>query len=272
MKNIIVSLICVLGMMYGADNRLVVLDPASIEIIYELGGGEQIVGIATLQQSQIEPMEKTSKLASVGTFSHPSIEKIVKLKPTLVILSLYSIGLKDRLAQLGIETLYVEATELKGLNDNIVALAKILDKKEEGEKLIKRIESELKKLGEQPLNKSAIFVFSSNPIMGFADNSMVADIFRVIGVKNLTAPSKIQRPILSIESILKADPDMIILGIQATDPEEFIRLNPALKKLSAYKNHQIFVYPNTHTLLRISPTIIERIKAFKQALEANLKQ
>lgn len=263
----IMSCVCVLFAQKFAHHRLVVLDPASIEIIYELGSGDDIVAIAHLQQSAIAPKEKTEKLPSVGSFSNPSIEKILSFKPTLVILSSYSLGLKERLEKLGIATLYLQAQRLDDLFTNITTLADLLHKQKAGEKLKDSIREALLGLQKDPIKKSAIFLFSTNPLMGFADNSVIADIFRIIGVENLTPASEAQRPIISSEFILKANPDMIILGIQAQDPAVLLQQNPAFKNLKAAQNKHIIAYPYTYSLLRVSPSIVGHIKSFKESLE-----
>ena len=250
-----------------AQERLVVLDPASIEIIYELGSGDEIIAIAHLQHSNIAPKDKTSKLPSVGSFSNPSIEKIISFKPTLVILSSYSLGLQERLAQLGIKTMYLQAKRLSDLEKNITTLATLLHKEKAGIALNNRIKEEFLLLEQEPLNKSALFLFSSNPLMGFTDNSVIADIFALIGVKNVTPLSEIDRPIISSEFILKTNPDMIVLGIEAKDSQILLKQNPALKNTKAAKNNHIFAYPHTYSLLRVSPSIVEHIKAFKEILQ-----
>ncbi|MCW1715632.1 ABC transporter substrate-binding protein, partial [Campylobacter jejuni] len=43
----------------NAKERLVVLDPASIETLFMLKAEDQIVGIATLQHSNIYPKDQT---------------------------------------------------------------------------------------------------------------------------------------------------------------------------------------------------------------------
>ena len=106
--------------------------------------------------------------------------------------------------------------------------------------------------------------------MAFSDNSLVADILRILGIKNLTVKSEIQRPIISSEFILKQDPDMIILGITVEDSKELIKQNEVLQNTKAYKNGHIFSYDKTHSLLRLSPTMVDRIKEFKQVLKSNL--
>lgn len=265
MKKIIALLACVASLCL-ATQRLVVLDPASIEIIYMLGAGESIKGIASLQHSNIYPEEQTSKLTSVGSFSNPSIEKILALKPTLVVVSSYSIALEPRLKELGIKTLYLEATRLDDMYKNITTLAKLLGKEKEGKELIAKTKSELEALKKEPLNKRAIFLFSSNPLMAFSQNSMMADILQIIGVTNLTPPSDIQRPIITSEFIVRQNPNLILISLQATSTQTLIDENPSLKATQAFKDNNIFFYDKVHRLMRISPTIPEHIKAFKATL------
>lgn len=250
-----------------SPERLVVLDPASIEIIYELGSGDKIVAIATLQQSNIQPIEKTIKLQSVGTFSNPSVEKILSLKPDLVILSSYSLALEPRLKDLGIKSLYLEAWRLEDLFNNVSTLGEILDKKEEAKVLNERLRGEFEELKKEPINKSAIFLFSSNPLMAFSNNSMIADILRLIGITNLTPDSEIKRPIITKEYIITQNPDMLLLGIQAKSSEQLIAQNPALKSIKAYQNKEIFAYEPIHSLLRISPNITKQIARFKEFIQ-----
>ena len=268
MKKIL-SLLFVALSLCIAKHRLVVLDPASVEIIYMLKAQDSIKAIATLQKSSIYPEEKTSKLPSVGSFSHPSIEKILSFKPSLVILSSYSIGLEDRLKELGINTLYLSADRLEDMYKNITHLASILDKQKEGQELIAKVKDDLNELKKNPLNKRGIFLFSSNPLMAFSQNSMIADILELIGVKNLTPTSKIKRPIITNEYILRQDPNLIIIGIQAQSVDDLIAQNPALKATKAFKENKIFFYENVHRLLRISPTLPQNIKTFKEYLEGH---
>ncbi|MGX2970986.1 ABC transporter substrate-binding protein [Helicobacter sp. T3_23-1059] len=255
------------------EQRLIVLDPASIEIIYLLGKGESIKAIASMQHSHIYPQEQTSKLASVGSFSNPSVEKILSLKPNLVILSLYSLGLQERLENLGIKTAYLEANRLEDMYENIAKLASLLGVEQRGAELILKTKQEIESLRKEASfkGKSAVFLYSSNPLMAFNDNSVIADILRVLGLENKTISTNVARPILSNEFLLKANPDMLILGVQANDISALIAQNPALKNLKAYKNGAILTYPKAHRLLRVSPTIVDGIKELKSMLEQGTK-
>lgn len=262
MKKILFLMFICLNFLYSKE-RLIVLDPAAVEIIYMLGAQDQIKAIASLKHSNIYPQEKTSKLNSVGTFSNPSLEKIVLLKPSLVILSSYSLGLKENLDKLKIKSLYLKAQNLNDIKENIKILSKIVDKEKEGEELIQNYEKDLENLKENKTDKRGIFLYSSNPLMAFAKDSIIYDIFEILGIKNLELDTNIKRPIVSNEFILKNNPDIIILGISANNINDLIKLNPFIKHTNAYKNNQIYFYKNTHTLLRLSPMITKRIQDFK---------
>ncbi|ELD5173969.1 ABC transporter substrate-binding protein [Campylobacter upsaliensis] len=250
----------------NAKERLVVLDPASVETLFMLGAGEQIVGIANLQHSNIYPSDKSSKLTSVGTFSNPSLEKIVSLKPSLVILSSYSLNLEEGLKNFGIKSLYLKANHFDDIKKNIQILAQITHKNEEGKRLIKEFEQGLESLKNDPLNQSAIYLYSNNPLMAFNDNSLMAEILTLIGIKNLSPKSQIERPIISAEFILRQNPDLLILGINAN--QDFLTQNALLSQTKAVKTGQIYTNEKTHILLRLSPKIIERIAEFKRALKS----
>lgn len=249
--------------------RLVVLDPASIETMFMLGEGDKIVGIAHLQHSNIYPQEQTKNIASVGTFSNPSLEKIVQLKPTLVLLSSYTLNLEQQLKNFGIPTLYLKAESLEDIQTNIQTLAKIVHQEQKGEELLADFYESLETLRQNPIGKSALYLYSSNPLMAFADNSLIAEILRLVGITNLSPKSEIQRFTISSEFIARKNPDMLILGIQIHDIESFKNANPLLRNTTAFKNSAIFFNPNTHILLRLSPKITDRILEFKTKIQEN---
>ena len=101
--------------------RIVVLDPAAVEMIYLLGSEDKIVGIAKLEKSEIWPEDKTGKLESVGTFIRPSLEKIISLKPDMVIGSFHTTETMDKsLKSNGIEIMKIRASSIEEIFENLV--------------------------------------------------------------------------------------------------------------------------------------------------------
>lgn len=243
--------------------KLVVLDPATIELIYGMGGEDQIAGIAHLQRSNIKPVEKTKNLPSVGTFSHPSVEKILELKPDLVLLSAYSIGLKDQLSALGLKSENFVANSLDDIRTNIIRLGEILGKQGEARELLKSFNDGMDKISANKINKDGLFIYSSTPLMVFGRSTLIGDILETLGVKTVDAPGA--RPILSPEYILQHRVDFLLYSLNATSIEELIKANPILKNTNAYKNNN-FIKTEAHILLRGSQHLVHEIEKLHEIL------
>lgn len=266
MKKILLFWLMLLCVAWGKDMRLVVLDPASIETLYLLGAQDSIVGIAKLQQSGIYPEDKTKNLTDVGTFSNPSIEKIVLLKPTMVILSSYSVGLQKRLDEMKIPNVFIEANSMQQIKDNVVKLAKIVGKEQEGQKVLEEFNAKLEKLTAKGTKKRGLFLYSSNPLMAFGSDTLVADVLDILGIESIVGPTGASRPILSAEHIVEEDPEVIIYGITIKDAKELLAQQPALKNTTAFKTNQLYSI-SAHTLLRGSPIIADRMGELKTMMD-----
>lgn len=122
LKIFLALTICCFGANLSAK-KLVVLDPAIVEMMYLLGAEDQIEAISTLSMSKIWPEEKTVHLKSVGTYTKPNLEKIVELKPDLVITSAHSSGVDDSLKNFNIPTLALRAESVDEIYKNIEEVA-----------------------------------------------------------------------------------------------------------------------------------------------------
>lgn len=264
MKKILL-LLSIFAFIYAKEVRIVALDPASIEIIYMLGGEKNLKAIAKLKYSKIYPYDKTELLENVGTFSNPSIERIMSFKPDIVILSSYSLNLKEQLENLKVKTFLFEANRFADIENNIYKIGKLLNKDKEAKILVEKFKNDLSKLRENPLNKTVTFLYSSQPLMAFGNVYLTQDIMDLLGLKNI-APTHMPRPILSQEYMLETDPDLIIYGMQIKSMETLMYNNAFLEKTKAFKNDMLFSYPDTHELLRGSPTIINKIQELKDML------
>lgn len=263
MKKIAILICLILSFVEG--KKLVVLDPAAVEIIYTIRGEASILAIATMQGSSIYPEEKTAKLDSVGTFSHPSLEKIITLKPDIVILSSYSLGLKENLERFGIQTLLLKADTLYDIAQNITTLGEITSQIANAQKARKDYEDKIKIVKKHPLNKKGVFIYSSHPLMVFTKGTLPDDIFNTIGVNNIAKNIVGSRPILNQEFILKENPEIVLYGLRINNEKELLQTNPLLSRVKAFQNGEVY-YIDFHTLLRGTPRIIDEIIKLKDKI------
>ena len=239
-------------------DRIVVLDSAVVEMVYLLGGEDKLVGIAKLERSKIWPEEKTEKVESVGTFINPSLEKIIALKPDLVIESFHSSDAIDKsLTSNNIEIIKIQANSIEDIFKNFQKVAKILGKEKEAEKIIaekrQKIE-EIKKI--DTTEKKGLFILAPTPMRVFGKGTLPNDIMEMLNIKNIAAGMEGMSPTLTPEYIIKENPDIILTFVK--DPQEIVKANPQIKDISAIKNNK-FVVLETGQILRGSPRMIDYI-------------
>ena len=246
-------------------NRIVVLDPATVEMIYMLGAEDKIVGVANLERSKVWPEEKVAKLESVGTFMKPSLEKIIALKPDLVIMSaLTGEELNNGLKSNNIETKRVQANSIEEIFTNFLKVAKMLGKENEANKIIAEKRAKLEEIKKMATgNKKGLFVVSASPLMVFGNDNLPNDIMKLLNIKNIAENQKGRNPIVTPEFIMKENPDIIITLLP--NPSQIVAANPELKNVNAIKNSK-FIVVNSSQILRGSPRTIDQIEEIAKAV------
>ena len=246
-------------------NRIVVLDPATVEMIYMLGAEDKIVGVANLERSKVWPEEKVAKLESVGTFMKPSLEKIIALKPDLVIMSaLTDDNLNNGLKSNNIEAKRIQANSIEEIFTNFMEVAKMLGKENEANKIIAEKKAKLEEIKKMSTgNKKGLFVMSASPLMVFGNDNLPNDIMKLLNIKNIAENQKGRNPIVTPEFIMKENPDIIITLLP--NPSQIVAANPELKNVNAIKNSK-FIVVNSSQILRGSPRTIDQIEEIAKSV------
>ena len=246
-------------------NRIVVLDPATVEMIYMLGAEDKIVGVANLERSKVWPEEKVAKLESVGTFMKPSLERIITLKPDLVITSaLTDDNLNNGLKSNNIEAKRIQANSIEEIFTNFMEVAKMLGKENEANKIIAEKKAKLEEIKKMSTgNKKGLFVMSASPLMVFGNDNLPNDIMKLLNIKNIAENQKGRNPIVTPEFIIKENPDMIITLLP--NPSQIVATNPQLKNVNAIENSK-FIVVNSSQILRGSPRTIDQIEEIAKAV------
>lgn len=248
-------------------NRIVLADPAGIEILYMLGAEDKIVAIGKTLMSKIEPVEKIEKLASVGNITKPSIEKILSFSPDLVILNSMSISTGDSLKKLKIPFIISEAEKIDDIFKNIKIYGEFTGKKAEAEAIYqdskKRVETLKAKLEKEPLNLKGAILYVTTPMLAFNDESLPGEIMRFLGVENIAGDLKGSRPIISQDLLIRENPDFLAGAMSIKSPDDLKK--SAVLKTTAGKKENLFIVDSSK-ILRGSPRLFEEMEKFYNEL------
>ncbi|MBF2062981.1 MAG: ABC transporter substrate-binding protein [Calothrix sp. C42_A2020_038] len=227
--------------------RVVALTSLSADIIYQLDSSK-LVGITGSSLLNKNPKFKDITRVSEGQ-TPPNLEKIVALKPDLVIgAEGFSNQTIEKLKQLGIPTLLTSVNSVDSLTELTKNLAQKINA--DPQPLLKRYQSFID-TNIKP-DASTLVLVSRQPILSPNKSSWAGNLLEKFNVKNITANLQGQSPIrgyitLSPEKVLEANPNIIILvnppqgGSEQSTVESF-QQESFWSKLEATKNNRVYVF------------------------------
>ncbi|PIQ97628.1 MAG: hypothetical protein COV67_03270, partial [Nitrospinae bacterium CG11_big_fil_rev_8_21_14_0_20_56_8] len=125
----------------SAPQRIVSLSPAFTEILFELGAGPRVAGITDFC---IYP-EAALHLPRIGGVVNPSYEKIISLKPDLIIHQDKNARILQLTRQLGIQSLPLNMIDLGQIFSSIAKIGETLRIQPEAQKLVDRMKGEIER-------------------------------------------------------------------------------------------------------------------------------
>ncbi len=210
MKKIIFILLFCINLL-GAE-RIVTLSPSVNEIIFALGEGENIV--ANTQYSDF-PLESKS-IKKIGGYNSISLEKILKVNPTVVVGQDYDEKLNSNLKALGITTLSYKTNTISLIKNTINELGIFFKQEEKAKELNTNIDNAMTSLAGIVKDKKILIIISpkdslSNQIFVSGNHIYFEDVILASGNKNAYFSNSTAQPVVNTEKIIGMNPDIIIL-------------------------------------------------------------
>jgi iron complex transport system substrate-binding protein len=247
-------------------DRVVSLAPNLTEISFAVGAGNRIVGDTTY----CDYPEAAKTIAKVGDTLHPSIERIIALKPQVVLVSTASQleGFTRQLHDQNISVFITDPHDLEGVFRSIEQVGEIFGTTGETKQLIQTLRNRTAAVENAVKSQPPVRLFyqlSAEPLYTAGHDAFVTDLIRRAGGLSVTADVSGAWPKYSAESALAAKPDAIILptggsmGAANTTVAEPLRKSPAVKNNRVYKI-------NDDTLVRPGPRAVDGLEEMARVL------
>ncbi|MBC1222480.1 iron-siderophore ABC transporter substrate-binding protein [Nostoc sp. UCD121] len=184
----------------------------------------------------------------IGNGNQPNLEKVLKLKPDLILMREYQKSMYSQLSAIA-PTVMVD---LPGLNysfkKNLRFIAQVLDESEKAEQVIAQYYERVKKLqnliGERlkELEVSVIYIFGENLISTYSDKETYNQVFQDIGIRLIPvlANQKQETVVSSIEVLNKYDADILFVMNDTAKLTQAFFQNPLLSQLKSAQKNQIY--------------------------------
>ncbi|MCU0120205.1 cobalamin-binding protein [Pseudomonas sp. B2M1-30] len=196
--------------------RVVSLAPSLSEIVVELDSADLLVGV-------LDAGERPAALKdvpSVGRYGQLDIERLLSLKPDLVLLWPGSVGpaQRDQLKRLNIPTYVAEPHDFDQLTTQIEGIAGQLGRPERGLKLATDLRQRLSELRQRYRRDTPLQVFYQvwdKPLYTVGGGQIISAALDVCGASNVFADLQLPAPQVSVEAVLQRNPEVILAGDQA---------------------------------------------------------
>lgn len=255
----------------GPAQRIVSLAPSNTEILFAVGAGDQVVG----RDEFSDYPEAAKKVTNIGSaFETLNTEVIVSLEPDLVLAA--EINTPEQVKQLedlGITVYYLNNPHtLEQMYINLEIVSQLTGTEPEAATLIESLKKRVAAVDEKIASISSrpsVFyeLDSTDPAKPFTagKDTFITLLIERAGGSNIAAELE-SYPQMSLEQIVAADPEIVILGdsMWGVTPEA-AAARPGWESLSAVKNGQVLPFDD-NLVSRPGPRLVDGLEELARLL------
>jgi iron complex transport system substrate-binding protein len=247
-------------------DRVVSLAPNLTEIVFAIGAGNRLVG----RTSYCDFPPEAKAVAEVGDTLHPNLERMIAVKPQVVLVSTAS-QLEVFTKQLEGQNIAVFVTDphdLEGVFRSILQIGEIVGEQDQANSLVQKLRERTNAVEQAVKQKPPVKVFyqvSGEPLYTAGHDAFVTDLMRRAGAASVTADVPGAWPKYSNESALAARPDAIILPSGGSMGEANSNVAEALRQSPAVLHGRVYKINDDH-LARPGPRSVTGLEEMARAL------
>ncbi len=240
--------------------RIISLKPNLTEILFALDAGPRVVGVTT---HCLWPAAAT-QLPKVGGYAFPDLERILALKPDLIVTNKESGNPRfiALLQEARIPVLVLETRTIGDIYTTIETLGTLLKKSSQAHTLVSDIKKRFAVIHSQQHKPAprTLVVIQRHPLMVVGAHSFISEILTQTGIHNVVPKGHSAYPTISIEEVIAWQPEVIIDIDPSSTPETW----QDYQSVPAVRNKQVFsLSPN---IFRPGPRIALAAEMIANAL------
>jgi cobalamin transport system substrate-binding protein len=194
--------------------RIVSLIPAVTEMIYAMGDGARVAAVSNYDHFPAE----VARLPRVGGLLDPSVERILAIKPDLVIVYATQKELIERLDRAGIPYFSYQHKALPDIMTTVRAIGSRIGSSSQADSVASGMERSLGEIRAKAANlprPATLLVFERDPaslrnVFASGGYGFLHDMLEIAGGRNVFADVKKQAVQASTEMLIASKPDVII--------------------------------------------------------------
>ena len=253
--------------------RVVALSLTATEILIDIGANP--IG----RPSSATHPDITTRIPDVGSAYRPDPEKILGLRPDLVVGSVGTTAAAIRqLSSLPVPVVVTADSSLKDVYETYTLLGKLTGREQYAAGRLGFLQSQVKRVLSKIPTRAAkprvlVLLAAGGQIFSTTDETYIGDLVEKLGAVNVAkgTPSADPRQpgfvVLSLEQIIAANPEVVIAfravtasGAAAPSPLEGLEKQPAWQNLAAVKNGRVHILSSDPHVTAPGPRAVETLE------------
>ena len=257
--------------------RIISLAPSVTELLFSAGAGDKVV--AAVDYSDYP--EAAKALPRVGGYTQLDIERILALKPDLVIgwQSGNQPQALDKLRQLGIPVYITETRFLEQIPQTLERFGLLAGTSATADAEAARFRDTLQQLTGKYRHKTPVKVFYqvwNQPLITINQENLINQVIEACGGRNVFADLETIAPRIGVEAVLKANPDAIVASGMGIERPEWLDEWLKWPAINAVKNRQLHFVPPGHIqrqtvrVLRGAERLCQQLDRTRHSMDSEL--
>jgi iron complex transport system substrate-binding protein len=246
----------------SAAERVISIAPSNTEILFALGAGGKLIG----DTEYCNYPEEALAIENVGGFSTVDVERIIELDPDVVFGTSGHEEIREQLSQAGIAVVLFKATDVDKILDNIRTVGEVVGMKSEADALVADMSATIEEVSTAAADiaarKTVFYMIWNDPLMSAGSGTFIDAVISLAGGENIAGESESAWPMFDMETLILADPDVIILAPHGSSgiTREQLMGDPTYAALSAVQEGAVFELTDGDTILRAGPRIVTALQ------------
>ena len=275
--------LCALTVLGAAEqpprpSRIITLIPAVTEMLFAIGAGQQVVGVSSFDTY---PPEATTR-TRVGALLNPDFERVLSLKPDLVVVYVSQKDLITRLERVGVPTFVYRHAGLADVETTISALGERVGRIPEATRVVQDLQTGLDAVrksvaGRPKPGVALIFGRDAGTLRNIFVSGGVGflhDLIEVAGARNAFADVKRESLQVSSEGMLARAPDVVIEGHQSSWDQSATAREQAvwqtLSALPAARTNRIHIVADDRLFIP-GPRVVDAARILTRVIHPEVK-
>ena len=214
--------------------RIVSLIPAVTETLVAIGAADRVVA-----RTRYDEDPALAELPSVGGGIDPSLEFLAQLKPDLVVLwasGASGVLLEDRLDEIGLDWYAAAIQTVDDFRRHARNVGRLVGLEAAADSVIALVErdfgaAEQLWAGREPVD--VVYVVQLEPPMTVGPGTFLDSLLGAAGAVNAFSDIVGSWPLVSMEEVVRRDPDYVIMPVQGTPDARSDHGDPSIERLRA---------------------------------------